>query len=69
MRRADREVYDNEAIKWFISQERVIRVGFYDNGEIYIVPVNYGFAENEGEWIFYFHGANSGRKFDYEAGS
>ena len=64
MRRTDREVSDKEEIKLFISRERVIRVGFYDNGEIYIVPVNYGFTEKEGKWIFYFHGANSGRKFD-----
>ena len=62
MRRRDREVTDAEAIELFISKQQVIRIGFYDNGEVYIVPVNYGYELNNGGDTFYFHGAKAGRK-------
>ena len=43
MRRNDREITDNREIERFISDQQIMRVGMYDNGEVYIVPVNYGF--------------------------
>ena len=64
MRRNDREITDNELIKRFISEEKIMRIGFCDNGEVYIVPVNYGFTETDGKYTFYFHGAMAGRKFE-----
>ncbi|MBQ1453373.1 MAG: pyridoxamine 5'-phosphate oxidase family protein [Ruminococcus sp.] len=64
MRRRDREVTDAEAIELFISKQQVIRIGFYDNGEVYIVPVNYGYELNNGAYTFYFHGAKAGRKYE-----
>ena len=36
---------------------------FYDEGDIYIVPVNYGFSYDE-PYSFYFHGAKAGRKYE-----
>ncbi|MBQ5347031.1 MAG: pyridoxamine 5'-phosphate oxidase family protein [Ruminococcus sp.] len=64
MRRSDREITDINTIKKFISKQQIIRIGFYDNGEIYIVPVNYGFEFKSGKLTFYFHGAKSGRKYE-----
>ena len=64
MRRNDREVIDNELIKDFISAEKIMRIGFCDNGEVYIVPVNYGFNETDGNYTLYFHGAMAGRKYE-----
>ena len=64
MRRNDREITDNELIKSFVSEEKIMRIGFNDNGEVYIVPVNYGFTENDGKFTFYFHGAVAGRKYE-----
>ena len=64
MRRRDREVTDAKAIELFISKQQVIRIGFYDNGEVYIVPVNYGYELNNGAYAFYFHGAKAGRKYE-----
>ncbi|MBO5826529.1 MAG: pyridoxamine 5'-phosphate oxidase family protein [Treponema sp.] len=61
MRRFDREITDKTKIKEFIQSEQILRVSFYDEGEIYIVPVNYGFS-SEGK--FYFHGAKAGRKYE-----
>ena len=63
MRRNDREITDNKLIKDFISAEKIIRIGFFDNGEVYIVPINYGFTETDGKYTFYFHGAMAGRKY------
>ena len=64
MRRQDREITDTSAIEAFIAEEKIIRIAFYDDGDIYIVPVNYGYTFEEGEWTFYFHGARAGRKYE-----
>lgn len=64
MRRADREITDPAKILAFLEQEQILRVGFFDSGEIYIVPVNYGLSQQEGKTAFYFHGALAGRKYE-----
>ncbi|MCR4794318.1 MAG: pyridoxamine 5'-phosphate oxidase family protein [Ruminococcus sp.] len=64
MRRNDREITDRSEIDRFISGEKILRVGFWDNGEVYIVPVNYGYAVDDGRYTFYFHGAMAGRKYE-----
>ena len=64
MRRKDREVTDNEKINEIISNCHCCRLGFYDNGEVYIVPLNFGYTQKDGEKTFYFHGAKEGRKID-----
>ena len=64
MRRSDREITDVKLIEAFIAKEHIIRIAFYDNGEIYIVPVNYGYTNDSGQFAFYFHGAKAGRKYE-----
>ncbi|WP_242940146.1 pyridoxamine 5'-phosphate oxidase family protein [Ruminococcus albus] len=64
MRRSDREVVDKDEIADFIGTQQIIRVGFADGGEVYIVPVNYGFDISDGNFVFYFHGAKAGRKYE-----
>lgn len=64
MRRRDREITDKKLIEEFIAGEQILRIAFYDEGEIYIVPVNYGYTYTNGIYTFYFHGAKSGRKYD-----
>lgn len=64
MRRSDREITDQKEIEGFILGETILRVAFYDKGEIYIVPVNYGCLMEGGKILFYFHGACAGRKFE-----
>ena len=64
MRRIDREVTDKTAIEEFIGKEQILRVAFYDDGEIYIVPVNYGYVCENDRYSFYFHGAKAGRKYE-----
>ena len=64
MRRKDREITDKDKIKEIISACDCCRLGFNDNGKVYIVPLNFGFIEKNGEYTFYFHGAKTGRKHD-----
>ena len=64
MRRSDREITNKEAIEEFIAEEQILRIAFYDDGDIYIVPINYGYLYENGKYSFYFHGAKAGRKFE-----
>lgn len=64
MRREDREVTDDKKINEIIQKSKVCRVGFHDNGEVYIVPLNFGFVAENGKRTFYFHSAKEGRKVD-----
>ena len=63
MRRNEREITDSVEIESFIAGEKIMRVGFNDGGEVYIVPVNYGYTLYCGKYTFYFHGAVAGRKY------
>lgn len=63
MRRTDREITDENRIEEFIAREQILRIAFYDEGDIYIVPVNYGHSRDE-KYTFYFHGAKAGRKYE-----
>ena len=64
MRRKDREVTDVAKIADIIDKCMCIRVGFNDDGEVYIVPMNYGYEKKDDTYVFYFHGAREGRKYD-----
>lgn len=64
MRRKDREITGNEKINEIISNCHCCRLGFYDGGEVYIVPLNFGYTEKDSSRTFYFHGAKEGRKID-----
>lgn len=63
MRRNDRAVTDPAEIEAFLAKEQILRIAFYDDGELYIVPVNYGYCKENGTYHFYFHGAAAGRKY------
>lgn len=63
MRRKDREIIDQNSILQFIAKEQILRIAFCDEGDIYIVPVNYGYIYDE-QYAFYFHGAKAGRKYE-----
>lgn len=63
MRRKEREVTDYQEIHKIIESSKIVRIGFNDNGNIYIVPVNFGFEYENEKLTLYFHGAKEGRKF------
>ena len=73
MRRKDREITDEAKIDEIISRCNCCRIGFNDSGEVYIVPLNFGYVKQDGRRTFYFHSAKDGRKIDlvkegYEVG-
>lgn len=64
MRRIDREITDHEKIADIIDRCVCCRIGFNDDGEVYIVPLNFGYELKDNTYIFYFHGAKEGRKLE-----
>lgn len=64
MRRADREVTDFNRIIGILDQCKVCRVGLNDAGEVYIVPMNFGYSLEDENLTLYFHCAKEGRRMD-----
>lgn len=60
MRRQDKEIKDSKVIDFILGDSRICRLGLVDNGEAYIVPVNYAYKDG----IIYIHSAPRGRKMD-----
>jgi uncharacterized protein len=64
MRRKDREITDFQDILHLLSTMKVIRLGLLDKDIPYIVPLNFGYKEENEKLTFYFHSALKGRKID-----
>lgn len=64
MRRRDREITDETKIEQIVAACDCCRLGFWDGGQVYIVPLSFGYEKENGDYIFYFHGAKEGRKID-----
>ena len=43
MRRKDRKVTDEDAIRFILMNQEVLHLGLSDSDRIYVVPVNYAF--------------------------
>lgn len=63
MRRKEREITEQSELQEVLASSKIMRVGFNDEGKIYIVPVNFGFEYSDEKLFLYFHGARDGRKF------
>lgn len=64
LRRKDREVKDYQEIIKIIDDCDCCRLGFVDDKEAYIVPLNFGYEINGSDLTLYFHSAKEGRKID-----
>lgn len=64
MRRKDREIKDYKKILEIVSACDCCRIGLADQEGAYIVPLNFGYEDQNGTLILYFHGAGEGRKID-----
>ena len=60
MRRKDKEIRDKTRIEQIIQDARVCRLALADNGQPYVVPLNFGYRDG----VVYFHSARQGRKID-----
>lgn len=62
MRRKDREVTDITEIENIIRQCKISHVAMVDDGQPYVVPLNYGYEITGANLTLYFHSAKEGRK-------
>ncbi len=62
--RREKAVTDIEEICRILDTAKVIHIGMVDNGEPYVVPMNYGYTMQDGRLTVYLHGANTGKKID-----
>ncbi|HJV78440.1 MAG TPA: pyridoxamine 5'-phosphate oxidase family protein [Paludibacter sp.] len=60
MRRLDKKITDEKVIDEILLRSDICRLGLIDNGEAYIVPVNYAYKNN----VIYIHSAHAGRKME-----
>lgn len=65
MRRTDREIRDINEIIQVMEQCDVCRLALNDEeGYPYILPLNFGMRVEDGQITLYFHGADTGRKYE-----
>lgn len=64
MRRTDREVTDRNEIISIIKKCDVCRLGLNDKDVPYILPLNFGVDEKDGNVILIFHSALEGKKVE-----
>ncbi len=62
MRRSDRAVTDHTRQLDILNQCKILRIAMMDAEGLYIVPVSFGYVEQEGKLSFYLHSATEGRK-------
>jgi hypothetical protein len=60
MRRKDKEVSDESAIRAIIEKATVCRLAMVEGNKPYIVPLCFGFHDN----VLYFHGSLKGKKIE-----
>ncbi len=62
MRRSDKEITDKHQIAEILQKAEVIRVAMVDDGEPYIVAMNFAYSGPDN--CIYLHSAAAGRKID-----
>ena len=60
MRRKDKEITDPKKIEAILDEAEIIHIAMLDGNRPYIIPINYGYAEN----TIYIHCAWEGKKID-----
>ena len=57
MRRTDKQVTDPARIRAIVDGCDCCRLGLCDAGVAYIVPMSFGYTEQDGQYTFFFHSA------------
>jgi len=60
LRRADKAITDLDTLRGIVDKAPVLRLGMVDEGEPYVVPVNFA-RDGDDVWV---HSAQSGRKLE-----
>ena len=64
MTKRERQVTDPVEIRRILDTAKVLHLGLAVNDEPYVVPMNYGYTEEEGKLVLYLHSALKGKKLD-----
>ncbi|MDO4268128.1 MAG: pyridoxamine 5'-phosphate oxidase family protein [Eubacteriales bacterium] len=64
MRRKDREVTDYKKMLEILEQCDCCRLGLNEEAGAYVVPLNFGYEDQDGQLTLYFHGAMEGKKME-----
>lgn len=64
MRRREREVTDETMIRDVLDRAKYLHLGMSDDGQPYVVPMNYGYRLQDGVLTIYLHGAVEGYKYE-----
>ena len=67
MRRSDREITDLPEILSIINSCKVIHLAMIDDGEPYLLPLNFGYACENGAFSFFCHSAREAEVFAIRA--
>lgn len=55
---------DSTTLCQLLKKYDCCRIGYYDGEEVYMVPLNFGYAQEGDHVVLYFHGAKKGRRYD-----
>ena len=64
MRRKDREITDQAAIRAILDKAQVLHLAMIDADRPYVVPLHYGYTLENDRLTLYLHSAREGRKLD-----
>ena len=64
MTRRELEVTDIVEITRILDESKIVHIAMVDEGEPYMVAMNYGYTLEGGKLNLYVHGATKGRKLD-----
>ena len=64
MTRREFEITDMEQILKILDTAKVLHLGLSDDGQPYVVPMNYGYTYENDKLTIYLHGATEGYKYE-----
>ena len=64
MTRREFRITDENQIRHILDTAKVLHLGLAVNNEPYVVPMNYGYAMEDGKLVLYLHSAVQGKKLD-----
>lgn len=64
MTRRELEITNLAEITEILDKSKIVHIAMVDDGEPYMVTMNYGYTMEEGKLTLYIHGATKGRKLD-----
>ena len=64
MTKRERQITDPKQIFEILDKGKVLHLGLCVDNEPYVVPMNYGYIQDDGKLVVYLHSAVRGRKLD-----